>query len=78
VRFVGWSRNLFLITVLFVLWLAVVMAAVFSSPWWDFVFFGWSFSYWFSAQGCLIAFGLIVWAYAAISDRLEAAGTADA
>ncbi|MBL8309635.1 MAG: DUF4212 domain-containing protein [Burkholderiales bacterium] len=59
-----WRSNLRLTAGLLAVWFAAgFVAAFFARDLQSFNFFGWPFSFWMAAQGSLIVFVLIVWAY---------------
>lgn len=66
-----WRRTRQLTLVLLVLWLVLCLLATFFARAIDFTFFGWRFSFWFGAQGMLLAFLAIVVVYVLAMQRLE-------
>lgn len=67
-----WRRTLKLSAVLLTLWLWLSVAVSLWLPDWCFDFVGWPFGFWAAAQGALLLYCLIVWAYALLMDRLDA------
>lgn len=66
-----WRSTLRLSAWLLALWLLVTLGVGLFGPQMGFVFFGWPFGFWATAQGALMVFCVIVWAYAWAMDRLE-------
>ncbi len=71
VESVYWQRTRRFSAVLLLLWFGVTFGAVFFAREIDFSFFGWSFSFWFGAQGALLLYLLLVVIYAWWMERLE-------
>ncbi len=68
-----WHRTLLVTCVLVALWLTLTAAVGLWAPDQQFSFFGWPFGYWAAAQGAMVAYCAIVWAYALLMERIEAA-----
>lgn len=68
-----WRSTQRISAVLLGLWLLVTLAVCLVGPSLVFNFFGWPFGVWAAAQGALLVFCAIVWAYALAMDRLDAA-----
>lgn len=68
-----WRSTLRLSASLLGLWLLVTLGVCLYGPSLGFDFFGWPFGVWATAQGALLVFCAIVWAYALAMDRLDAA-----
>jgi putative solute:sodium symporter small subunit len=66
-----WRKTLRISAALLALWLVVTLAVGLFGQSLAFVVFGWPFGFWVTAQGALIVFCLIVWAYAWAMDRLD-------
>jgi putative solute:sodium symporter small subunit len=54
------------------LWLSATLVLGWCATGWSARFFGWPFGFWATAQGGLLLYCLIVWAYALLMDRLDA------
>jgi putative solute:sodium symporter small subunit len=67
-----WPRTLRLTGALLALWFGVTFGVAFFARDLNFHLFGWPFSVWVGAQGALIVYVIIIWAYARWMDRLEA------
>ncbi len=70
-RTLHWRRTLRISAVLLLLWLAVTLGVSLLGPHLLFEVFGWPFGVWATAQGALLLFCAIVWAYAIAMDRLD-------
>jgi putative solute:sodium symporter small subunit len=68
-----WRSTLRLSAGLLGVWLLVTLAVCLFGPGLRFNFFGWPFGVWATAQGALLVFCAIVWAYALAMDRLDEA-----
>ncbi len=66
-----WRSTLRLSAGLLGLWLLVTLGVCLLGPGLAFDFFGWPFGVWATAQGALLVFCAIVWAYALAMDRLD-------
>lgn len=66
-----WRATLRLALWLLGLWLAVTVGVALLGPRTDWPFFGWPFGVWATAQGALVVYCGIVWAYALVMDRLD-------
>jgi putative solute:sodium symporter small subunit len=66
-----WRRTLRLTAALLFLCCAVTFGVSYFARDLNFSFFGWPFSFWMAAQGALIVYCLIVWAYARGMERLD-------
>ncbi len=68
------TRVVVLLTLsLLLLWGAVTFGVAWYARDLSFDFFGWPFSFWVGAQGALLVYCLIVWTYARVMNRHEAA-----
>ncbi len=67
-----WRSNLRLTAGLLLLWFLVTFGFGFFAGDLNFSLFGWPFSFWMAAQGALVIYCLIVWAYAWAMDRQDA------
>lgn len=70
-RRVYWRRTRIVTFSLLAVWLLVTLAAVFLARELDVWLFGWPLSFWFGAQGALLAFLAIVWTYDRWMTQLE-------
>ena len=52
-------------------WLLATFGVAFFARELSFSFFGWPFSFWVGAQGALIVYLLLIWAYARSMDRMD-------
>ena len=68
-----WHSTLRLSALLLGLWLLVTLGVCLFGPAMMFGFFGWPFGFWATAQAALLVFCAIVWVYALLMDRLDAA-----
>lgn len=66
-----WQKNLRIIALLMSIWFIVSFVLVFFARDLTFSFFGWPFSFWVSAQGSLLVYGLIIWFYARYMNKLD-------
>lgn len=66
-----WRSTLRLSAALLALWLVVTLAVCLLGPHITQVLFGWPIGFWAAAQGALLVFCAIVWAYALLMDRLD-------
>jgi putative solute:sodium symporter small subunit len=66
-----WQRNLRITGALLLVWVAATFGVAFFARDLNFSFFGWPFGFWVGAQGALIVYCVIVWAYAHCVDRLD-------
>jgi putative solute:sodium symporter small subunit len=67
-----WRKNLVLTAVLMVIWFVVTFVqAWFARELNQITFLGWPLSFYFSAQGSLIIYVLIIWYYARYMNRLD-------
>lgn len=67
-----WHRNLLVIGVLLVVWLAVTFVPVyFAIPFSHIFIFGWPFSFWMAAIGAPAMFLIIIGFYAWYMDRVD-------
>lgn len=68
------ARVVVLLTLsLLLLWGAVTFGVAWYARDLSFEFFGWPFSFWVGAQGALLVYCAIVWTYARVMNRHEAA-----
>lgn len=68
------TRVVVLLTLsLLLLWGGVTFGVAWYARDLSFDFFGWPFSFWVGAQGALLVYCLIVWTYARVMNRHEAA-----
>lgn len=67
-----WRGNLRLTAGLLALWFGLTFGCVFWAGELNFSLFGWPFSFWMAAQGALLVYCAIVWAYAWIMGRRDA------
>lgn len=67
-----WRRNVQLIALLLVLWVALTAAPALFTGYLAFEFIGWPFPFWLAAYGAPLAFLLIVAAYGWIMNRADA------
>ena len=68
-----WRSTQRISAMLLSVWLLVTLGVCLFGPSLAFDFFGWPFGVWAAAQGALLVFCAIVWVYALLMDRLEAA-----
>ncbi len=66
-----WGKNLRITGILLLVWFVVTFVVSYFARALNFDFFGWSFSFWMAAQGSLVVYCLIVWAYARYMARLD-------
>ena len=66
-----WRMNLRLTTVLLAVWFGVTFGVTFFGRELDGVFFGWPFSFWVAAQGALIVYVALIWAYSRVMSRID-------
>jgi len=70
---VYWRSTLRVSAALLALWLLVTLVVCLLGPRLAMVVFGWPLGFWAAAQGALLVFCAIVWVYALVMDRLDAA-----
>jgi len=58
---------------LLLVWAGVTFGVAWFARGLSFDFFGWPFSFWVGAQGALLVYCLLVWVYARVMNRHEAA-----
>ena len=63
--------NLRLTALLLLVWFAVTFVVTFYGRELDGVFFGWPFSFWVAAQGALIVYVVLIWAYSQAMNRID-------
>ncbi len=63
--------NLRLTALLLVGWFAVTFAVTFYGRELNGAFFGWPFSFWVAAQGALIVYVVLIWAYSHAMNRID-------
>ena len=66
-----WRSTLRISAVLLLLWLGVTLGVSLLGPHLRFTVLGWPLGVWATAQGALLVFCAIVWAYALAMDRLD-------
>ena len=66
-----WPRTVSLTGRLMALWFVATFGVAFFARDLNFSFFGWPFSFWVGAQGALIVYLVLIWAYARSMDRLD-------
>jgi putative solute:sodium symporter small subunit len=66
-----WRSTQRISAILLGLWLLVTLGVCLVGPSLVFNFVGWPFGVWAAAQGALLVFCAIVWAYALAMDRLD-------
>ena len=66
-----WRKNLWITSVLLVIWFVVTFVVSYYARELSFSFFGWPFSFWMAAQGSLVVYGLIIACYAWAMNRLD-------
>jgi putative solute:sodium symporter small subunit len=66
-----WQKNLRLTAALLVVWFVVTFVVSFFARDLNFTFFGWPFSVWMGGQGALIVYGVIIWYYARVMNKLD-------
>jgi putative solute:sodium symporter small subunit len=66
-----WRINLWLTALLLATWFGVTFIVTFFGRELDGVFFGWPFSFWVAAQGALIVYVALVWAYSRAMNRID-------
>jgi len=71
-----WRTNRRIVAGLLLLWFAASFGVAWFARELSFAFFGWPFSFWVGAQGALLVFLLIIGAYAAAMNRIDAAADA--
>jgi putative solute:sodium symporter small subunit len=67
-----WPRTVSLTGRLVAVWFLATFGVAFFARDLNFSFFGWPFSFWVGAQGALIVYLVLIWAYARAMDRLDA------
>ncbi len=67
-----WRRNLRMTALLLGVWFVVTFVVSWFARDLEFELFGWPFSFWMGAQGALLVYCAITWAYAHYMDRLDA------
>ncbi len=72
-----WRRNLRMTAWLLAAWFVVTFVVGWFARDLDFDFFGWPFSFWMGAQGALLVYVAITWAYADCMERLDAREAAE-
>jgi putative solute:sodium symporter small subunit len=68
-----WKQTRTLTIALLLLWFAVTFVVAFNARSLTFTFLGWPFSFYMAAQGSLLVYLLIVFAYARLQHRRDAA-----
>lgn len=67
-----WRKNLWLITILLVIWAAVTyIPSWFARDFNQATIFGWPFAFYMAAQGALIVYVIIIAVYARYMNRLD-------
>ena len=66
-----WPRTVSLTGRLVAVWFLATFGVAFFARDLNFSFFGWPFSFWVGAQGALIVYLVLIWAYARSMDRLD-------
>ena len=66
-----WRMNLQLTALLLAAWFGVTFGVTFFGRELDGVFFGWPFSFWVAAQGALIVYVALIWAYSRVMSRID-------
>ncbi|EHR72546.1 putative solute:sodium symporter small subunit [Burkholderiales bacterium JOSHI_001] len=66
-----WPRTATLTWQLMALWFGATFGVAYFARDLNFSFFGWPFSFWVGAQGALIVYLLLIWAYARAMDRMD-------
>ena len=72
-----WHQVRRLTAALLLAWLLVSFVVVFDARRWTFAFFGWPFSFWWTAQGALLVFLGLVALYAFAMNRLDVSHDVD-
>jgi putative solute:sodium symporter small subunit len=66
-----WPRTVTLTRRLVVVWFLATFGVAYFARELSFSFFGWPFSFWVGAQGALIVYLVVIWAYARSMDRMD-------
>ena len=66
-----WRMNQRIIAVLLVVWFFVTFGVAYFARELSRSFFGWPFSFWVAAQGALIVYIVLIWAYGWAMNRLD-------
>ena len=66
-----WRQNLRWTALLLAIWLGVTFGITYFGRELSAVFFGWPFSFWVAAQGALIVYVALVWAYSRAMNRID-------
>jgi putative solute:sodium symporter small subunit len=66
-----WRANLRLTALLLAVWFGVTFVVTYFGRELSGVFFGWPFSFWVAAQGSLIVYVALVWAYSRAMNRID-------
>ena len=66
-----WRTNQQVIAVLLVVWFLVTFGVAYFARELSRSFFGWPFSFWVAAQGALIVYVVLIWAYGRVMNRLD-------
>ena len=67
----SWRKNLRITGILLGVWFVVTFVLAYFARDLNFIFFGWPFSFYMSAQGSLIVYVLIIGFYARYMNRLD-------
>ena len=66
-----WSKNLRITAFLLFIWFVATFVVGYYARDLSFNFFGWTFAFYMAAQGSLIIYVLIIWAYAKYMNNLD-------
>lgn len=66
-----WQKNLRITAILLSIWFVVTFVMSYYARELSFNFFGWPFSFWMAAQGCLVIYMLIIGFYASYMNKLD-------